>query len=560
MIPKNIKNILLTGLVGCGISAALTACSDWDDHYGDADATALSGSGASLWKQIKANPELSDFQKVLEQTKVFRMHKKTPVSYADLLDGDQSFTVIAPVNGSFDVDELLELVKTAQGDSIVEKSFVQNHLSRSINSLTSSEKDVLLLNGKHAKLGGGQIDGVDIDEANLHAGNGVMHLTGKPVPFRPNVFEGLCDIEEYQAIGKILADYMEDKFDEDLSVSDGVVDGVKHYVDSVTYQINKLFDAIGYLHKEDSTYWVVAPKAEEWERVYNETAKYYSYDPTVEKSDSLQRYWTTRALLDDAVFNVNEQHSIQDSLLSIRYMPMRKGWVPTDRMRYKKPERHVFYNPWAEGGIMNGAVEEKMTNGSIWQVEEWPFKPEETFFKEIWTEGEAISNLVTYSADKMSYNTRYAVADSISENGYLQIVPAAATSQWDATFRVSNTLAADYDICVVILPKKVTGITENLLPNKFRATLTYYDEKGKEQTYNFGNKQFTTDPEHVDTIVLAEKFHFPVCNYEDPNGKGNNKVLLKIQCSITSLENRKYSREMYLDCIYLRPRTSKTEE
>ena len=80
------------------ISMMLTSCSDWNDHY---EGTADAAEGATLWEQLKANPQLSDFCNVLEQTKVYRMHKKTPVSYADLLNGGQAFTVMAPVNNTF---------------------------------------------------------------------------------------------------------------------------------------------------------------------------------------------------------------------------------------------------------------------------------------------------------------------------------------------------------------------------------------------------------------------------------------------------------------------------
>ena len=121
------------------------SCSDWNDHYeGAADAA----EGATLWEQLKANPQLSDFCDVLEQTKVYRMHKKPPVSYADLLNGGQAFTVMAPVNNTFNKDSLLQLVQTVVGDSAVEKSFVQNHLTRSLVSSTPDATKMLMLNMK----------------------------------------------------------------------------------------------------------------------------------------------------------------------------------------------------------------------------------------------------------------------------------------------------------------------------------------------------------------------------------------------------------------------------
>ena len=64
-----------------------------------------------------------------------------------------------------------------------------------------------------------------------------------------------------------------------------------------------------------------------------------------------------------------------------------------------------------------------------------------------------------------------------------------------------------------------------------------------------------SDPERVDTVVLAPAFHFPATNY----AQSTNKISLTIKCSITARENARFNREMLLDCIYLRPRTSKPE-
>jgi hypothetical protein len=97
----------------------------------------------------------------------------------------------------------------------------------------------------------------------------------------------------------------------------------------------------------------------------------------------------------------------------------------------------------------------------------------------------------------------------------------------------------------------------NTNPCKFKATISYIDEKNQTQTFSCGNnKQFQSDPERIDTIVLAEAFHFPVCNYD----QNKLAVSIKLTCSILPRETTRYSREMLLDCIYLRPRISKSEE
>ena len=93
-------------------------------------------------------------------------------------------------------------------------------------------------------------------------------------------------------------------------------------------------------------------------------------------------------------------------------------------------------------------------------------------------------------------------------------------------------------------------------PTKFKAFISYADEKGEMQEFNCDNTVFQNDPTRVDTIVLAEAFHFPACNY----AQTDIKVTVRLQCNIMARESSRFNRELYLDCIYLRPRTSKTEE
>ena len=521
-------------------SSLFASCSDWNDHY-EGDATA--GGNLTLWQQMQQNPWLNDFCQVLEQTKVFRMHKRTSVSYADLLNSGQSFTVVAPINGTFNRDSLLRLVQTDKGDSIVEKFFVLNHLSRSASSLKTVEQRMLLLNSKHVVLSGNTIAGVPVTQANQHAENGVLHVTERPLPYEYSLYEMLCDMPDLSGIGDFLRQYDEDYFDADASVSSGIVEGVPVYVDSVIIERNKMLNRIGLINAEDSTYWVVAPTTAGWQRAWQEATKYFVYDETVLKRDSIQQYWTNRALLDDAVFNMTDQLSTNDSLVSVPYLAERKATAA------RKPIYHVFKQPFAPGGILYGAERVDCSNGILYKVDEWPFDPFYTYFRPIWAEGES-TWLITAEKD-CSYNARREVADSISENAYLQILPSKSTSNWEITFRLNNTLAGDYDVCVVVLPKSVSNQSNpDMKPCKFKAFINYVDEKGVEQSYNCENTQFRTNPEKVDTVVLAEKFHLPVCNYD----QNDIKVSLRLQCSILARETTSFAREMYLDCIYLRPR------
>lgn len=516
------------------------SCSEWNDHY---EGNGLEQVDQTLWQQLKGNSQLSDFCQVLQETKVFRMHKKTPVSYADLLNSGQSFTVVAPVNGTFNKDSLLQLVQTAQGDSVVERYFVHNHLSRSLNSTGVDAKTMLLLNKKHVTMEEGSIEGVNLTNSNIRAKNGILHVATRPLPYQRSLYETLSDIPELSSIGKVLRQYEEDYFDANSSVSSGIIEGVPVYVDSVVIERNRMLQQIGLINAEDSTYWMVAPTTESWQKAWDEAKKYFKYDQKVLKRDSIEQHWTTRALLDDAIFNITDQRTLVDSLVSVQYLANRTSSTNG------KPVYHVFQKPFEYGGILYGTERIECSNGVLFKSQEWPFTPEQTYLRELWSEAEQ-TYLITNELE-CSYNTRRIAADSISEGGYLQIVPSRATSNWELTFRVNNTLSGKYDICAVILPKNVVDKTiVDTKPCKFKSVINYVDTMGVEKTFNCNNTQFQNDPERVDTIVLAEAFEFPACNYN----QNDIKVSVKIQCSILARETSRYSREMYLDCIYLRPR------
>ena len=122
-----------------------------------------------------------------------------------------------------------------------------------------------------------------------------------------------------------------------------------------------------------------------------------------------------------------------------------------------------------------------------------------------------------------------------------------STSNWTVTYEIRNTLSGTYDICAVILPKTVyLANSRDFKPNKFKATLTYVDENGETQSEVY-NTEMTNNAHRVDTVKIG-RFTFPTCNYQQQDVT----VTLQLQCSITNRQTA-YSREMFLDCIYLKP-------
>ena len=121
-----------------------------------------------------------------------------------------------------------------------------------------------------------------------------------------------------------------------------------------------------------------------------------------------QQYYTMKALLEDAVFNMTDQKSVDDSLISVPYLRT------TPTFEKGKKVYHVFRKPFEPGGILYGAEPLECSNGTIYTTDKWTFDPLDTYFKEIYVEGEN-TWLITEEKD-CTYNSRRVVADSISAN------------------------------------------------------------------------------------------------------------------------------------------------
>ena len=521
-----------------GVGGFLSSCSDWDDHY---ENEAANSAELTLWDAIQQRSELSDFAQVLEKTMVFRQHKKTPVSYADLLKGGRSFTLFAPVNGTFNKDSILSLVTTANGDSAVERFFIMNHLSQNLVSADGTEKNFRLLNYKNASFVDNKVNNVGFRESNIHSKNGIMHVMDGQLPYLMTIYEALVALPQFKSHGEFLASYNEDEFNESASVSSGIVDGKKIYIDSVMIERNKLMDRVGRLNAEDSLYYVVIPTEAGWNKAWNTAFECFKYPKTNKDADSLQHFYAYCALMDDAVYSYYQQKAhIERSALPYT-------WIKS----YAYPERQVITNydyPFSPTGIFGSAKERyQCSNGMIFASDEWVFDPTLTYNTYRHVEGEEETSVISYTYCTMTKID--ALGDSISARAFTHIKPSGGNSNWNVTYKLTNALSTTYDVYVRVLPKSVTG-GENKRPCRFTATINYYDEEGKEQHYTFNNgTPINTNPNIVD-VVKVGTFKIPTCNYGQGDG---GQPSITLTCSIRANENAKYDRNFYLDDIYLRP-------
>ena len=95
-------NNILNKVMGVALAAlSLTACTDtWNDHY-DAANGLNGGVDATLWQTISTDQQFSNFAKVVKAC-----------GYDKALNSSQMFTVFAPTNSNFTLEEADKLIET----------------------------------------------------------------------------------------------------------------------------------------------------------------------------------------------------------------------------------------------------------------------------------------------------------------------------------------------------------------------------------------------------------------------------------------------------------------
>lgn len=530
---KSIGMMMLSGIILPSLFT-LGSCADtWGEHY---DQTQANGT-ESLLSLVEANPQLSDFLEVLKATHIYNNNHTTSVTFADLLDADQALTLWAPVNNTFNKDSLLALCATEKGDSTVGRHFVANHIAHNLYNMNPGTQEIVkMFNNKTLHLTPSKIHNGEVIEGkyNLPATNGLLHIIKDDANYTYNIYEGLTSMDEFSHFGRFLSHFERQELDEEHSITSGIIDGQKVYSDSVMLMENPLFRVLDYINSEDSTFAMLVPDLQTWDKVYADAKECFNFG-SVEKADSISEYWTNVSLTSDLIYNRNVQCSEQDSIFSTSYS---RGTYPY----------HVYYKPYATGGLFDPAnIKDSLlcSNGYIYRIKQWPFDAKQIYLHDITTQGEMEANII--EKKDCSLNIRYAMGDTISGNAYVDIVPAKSTSNWTITYEIRNTLSATYDVYAVILPKTVYNpLSRDTKPNKFKATITYRDENGDTKEEAFTTER-SNDGETCDSVLIG-RITFPTCNYRQQE----TTVRLQLQCSITNRQTS-YSREMYLDCLYFKP-------
>lgn len=539
----------------------LGSCNDtFDDHYSFKE-TDSKYPVAKIAETLDGIDGYAKFYEALRTTKTCDK-KGVPqkTTYLDLLLEDQFMTVFAPSDASInDWSLYTKRDKTDAEHFEVGEKFIKNHIARFKHSVSSDTSKVLMLNGKIYKVGPSDVEGSAYhgDDKNIRCSNGVLHCINGNIPYLPSLYEFITTDPEYKAM---LGDWFKSFTIEELDPFESVAMGLNEngeivYIDSVTYESNRLMNTFGRILSEDSTYALVLPTKAVWDTVYNRISKSFLFAELNVDNDSLQQYYTRTTMLTDLFFNMNPnvQHFLPDSVLSTLYSAAEN--------RRTGRAYHIFGRPYAADGLFGSAIKTiKCSNGIIYVIDSWPYSDELTYLRPIKMEGESISDLPAEYTCK-PYPLDIIGTDTLANSIEVMRISNKDVKNWKAKISLRDNLKGKYNVKVVLAPN-----LEDKMPNYLHPVVEYTLPNGDVQTLLDSSwvenaeifpgmfipqtfyQYLINDLTKIDTFDIGV-IDVPYCNYDMPKPR----LSLSLESGVNERNSSKYSPEMWLDCIILEP-------
>ena len=432
-MKNNITRWISRSVLASSALLAFVACSD--DHF---DIKNNFGSDKTLWENIENDAQLSDFATLLKRTKVFKADndRRATLTAAELLNQPQSFTIWAPINGTFnakawndslDVAEKLAKEGTPEATSHARElnykvwnQFVANHIARFSYEGNTGRQYIKLLNSKNVSYTGSQFNSVPVTGSPLVANNGSMHRLNGLSPFAHNIYDYIGYYAGFTSINSYINNQENTGTGNELS-KEASTPGLPNekgemvYIDSVYVRVNKVLNRAGAnIRNEDSTYIAFIPTNEAWQQANEKVSKIMKYgkrynfswngsdfsrkgpqafrldgalfsDPKLTKADSLQQLNTKMDIALNMFFAPYRMKNIdaRDSAQLNNYVQHADSLISTQGV--------TFYNSAAKKGALNAAMNPSLTgiqpyrasNGYIYPLSRYEFDPSFSWVKEI---------------------------------------------------------------------------------------------------------------------------------------------------------------------------------
>ncbi len=466
------RNKFLYGMMAATALFA-ASCTDFDD-YNEAYTSGSQESTRTLWENISAREDLSQFAALLKKG-----------GYDKVLASPSFVTVWAPKNGTYDYDSLMNKVDST---TLVER-FIRNHIANYNYGTAGEQKRVRLLSGKAYLLDGGHFGSLTMsaDGMNIPGVNGILHvLDNGMVDYHPNIYEYVKE-SAGDSLSSYFKKYEVPYFDASQSVEGPINEfGEQTYSDSVIVQINSLIanhytGSRGLLNAalsdEDSLYTMIVPTDEAYEATYNKIRGYFNY-PKNGKIKYLPI--TANGMGTEQTVTVNSEY-VADSLaryiltgsLIYSHSDGYNGWWTTGSTASPDVEANDTIRTSLRSKFSNGTEitegytigsEIPMSNGYVRVVDSLALHPWDTWSPEqevdIFSERTedryiTSASVTSVAVRETAFNTE--IGDYVSR--YLELSPMSDLSQPDAYFKLSNIESTAYNVYITLLPANITKAT-----------------------------------------------------------------------------------------------------
>lgn len=575
---KNMKkvNIRLVFASMLLVTLLFGSCKEWDEHY-DAGSAVEGSATSTIWENITANSNLSQFAALVQKA-----------GYEELLKSTQTLTVWAPLNNTFDYEALM-----AESNETLRKEFVQNHIARNNYPASGSiESSITMLNLKHLLFEGNgnySMDGIAVAQPNVASVNGVLHTLNGKLQFRSNILESLNNKDfPIDSISDYIHSYDVLRLSESKSTPGPVVDGHLTYLDSVFDDYNRLCQNYAWINREDSNYTMIVPNNEAWTKAMDYIKKCYNYvdfsylDKPSSKGTNQRtervtlspspEYWNDSISHDKMLTGLFYNNNIYDN-------KKLKKWADGEQ-----PQIDSLTTTWYDRiytldaeQMLRAATPVKKSNGAMFitgdslHLQPWLFwNPIINVEAEFGSNIAAVEN-GTERTERVSAETQNPIVPgSISNQGFVTISPQTNMSNVELNLYLPNVRSTTYVLYGVFVPANITNRfipQEDIKPNQVqlqigmnrangsmpanpttltRTDTTGYDEVTGKPITKIVNL-FTNDPLKVDTVCFGE-VTFPICYY-GLDGSPFIRVLSRVPVG-----SNEFDRTVRIDRFFLLPK------
>ena len=558
---------LIKSVLAVVAMTVLASCESelWKDHYSyKSDSSEPVSTLATTIEKIQ-DQSAQNFVKALKSTYMYNGEKQLRLTYWDLLNEDQFFTVWLPSNVSQEDWDIYMSEDPNKDHKKVGTEFILNHIARFSHPVSPKTRErVKMMSDKSFRSLNDNMSGVGYEEKNIRCTNGLLHRLNGFITYSPTIYDYLTNSRFYKTangdtydfqtgLGSWFGSYTVDKIDEDKSVAGEINEkGEIEYIDKVIVKSSELMNKFGHINVEDSDYIVVLPRPEILDSVYDTIKTFFVYRATDFGSDSLQRFWTLSSMLTDVFFNNNTQIHAADSVTSTLF-------DRRERMTEVYPY-HVYYKPYSAGGLFEDRIDSVVcSNGIVYIKGSWPYS-DSLFRRTVKVEAEDYTFSTTLTKSAVVSLNPQSSAEKWKKAKIKQVLPKDGNLE----FNVEDNLKGKFIMKVVIFPnrdlmkstlihpvvcystEKESGIKiDTILEKKTKIGRRYFD-------YNDTIGNGIKEPGYVykpDTVILGP-FEVPECNYKN----NTSRLKLRIGNKVTDNHDKNiFDKEMWIDCVMLEP-------